>query len=376
MNGRSKAIDALRGIAALSVVVYHSREINWVGLSSIWQKHGLSADLNALLGYASAPFSFGFVAVPLFFVISGYCIHRPNVIRLQGDPDHSLNLGEYCKRRLWRVYPVLIAALFLTLLLDSYTRAHTPEDYRLGDNSWQSFVLNLLTLQNIACPPYGSNGPLWTLGMELHFYFLYPLLFHSTKKVGAAKTVTSVFFISVVCIAWLKITGSQATVFPTYWFTWATGFLIAECDAGRCTFRLPKPLLASILLTAVGCGLCLKNERHLAEPFFAVGFGSFVWWSLRPGNRALWESPLGRMAAFLGIFSYSLYAIHLPFLVFLKSSLQGGAKAESIAVPLVFSLFSVLLAAAMFWAVERWSLRLPGKSTPPRTEKLDATSQV
>lgn len=361
MNERSLAIDALRGIAALAVVIYHSREINWIGLSSLWQQHGFSAHPNALLGYASAPFSFGFIAVPLFFVISGYCIHRPNVYRLTKDTHHSIPLKDYFKRRLWRVYPVLVAALLLTLLFDSYTRAHTPEDYRLGDNSWQSFVLNLLSLQNIACPPYGSNGPLWTLGMELHFYFLYPLLFLATKKWGAHKTLLGVLCISLLSIASLRANDSQAYIFTTYWFTWVAGFYLAECEAGRSRLRLPYPLICSLLLIAIGCGLCVKNEHLFAQPFFALGFGAFVWWSLLPSTRFIWNMTWGKMAARLGIFSYSLYAIHLPFLVFLKSSLQGGTKAESIGIPILYSFFCILLALALFWAVERWSLQLPSR---------------
>lgn len=359
MNDRSLAIDALRGLAALSVVIYHSREINWIGLSKVWQKHGLSTDLNALFSYASAPFSFGFIAVPLFFVISGYCIHRPNIRRLANDPGYNLDLAAYLKRRVWRVYPVLLAALLLTFLFDSYTRTHTPDDYRLGDNSWQSFALNLLSLQNIVCLPYGSNGPLWTLGMELHFYFLYPLLFLSTKRWGPIKTMIAVFCISVIAICWMRVTDRHSYVFAAYWFTWTMGFLIAECETGRCSFRLPKPFIISVLFIMLGCGLCLKNERLLAEPLFAIGFGSFVWWSLRPNARYLWEMHGGRIAACLGVFSYSLYAIHLPFLVFLRSFLQKGVQSDSIAVPFLFTGFSILLANAMFWIVERWSLRLP-----------------
>src|SRR6266480_2861015 len=68
-------LDALRGIAALAVVIYHARAILWTGLGEVWKKHGTHPDLNAALGYLTAPFSYGYLGVTLFFVVSGFSIH-------------------------------------------------------------------------------------------------------------------------------------------------------------------------------------------------------------------------------------------------------------------------------------------------------------
>src|SRR5438552_923292 len=106
-NDRITAIDSLRGFAALVVVIMHAREVLWVGLSQ-WLEAGVPNWLNpdTVLGVLSFPFRWGSWGVPLFFVISGYCIHRPEVRKWRSDPGYRLALGNYAARRSWRIFPV------------------------------------------------------------------------------------------------------------------------------------------------------------------------------------------------------------------------------------------------------------------------------
>ena len=99
MNKRLLSIDALRGVAALAVVFFHAREMNWIGISALWSANKLAPNLNAFLGYLTFPVIFGWAAVPLFFVLSGYCIHRPHVAKLARDADYRIDLKTYFVRR-------------------------------------------------------------------------------------------------------------------------------------------------------------------------------------------------------------------------------------------------------------------------------------
>ena len=358
MKKRLLSIDALRGLAALVVVFYHAREMNWIGIGAMWSSNKLAPNLNAYAGYLTFPVVFGFAAVSLFFVLSGYCIHRPHVSRLAQNENYVIDKKTYFVRRLWRIYPVLFAALIFTALFDFYTRQHFPADVKLGDNGVGNFLINLFSLQGIAGPTYGTNVPLWTLGMEIHFYLVYPLLFWSTKRFGPLLTVGSVALVSLLSLLILRLSHSHLVIFLPFWFTWTVGFLVAEHEAQRVRLRVrPWRLLIGIALLGA-CALTLKNQKDLAEPFFAPAFGALLLWSISARGEAFWAKH-GKFLARAGIVSFSLYAFHYPFIILLRSLWLGGAPSASIVVPFVTSVACLGLAFVMFWLVERWSLQVP-----------------
>ena len=115
-NSRLHGIDILRALAALVVVLYHARTEFWIGLQQtyrIYGSHTVRPDI--WLSYASIPFSLGWLGVPVFFVLSGYCIHLGVARKLTNDPGHRLDVRKFYIRRIVRIYPVYIAALLLQL---------------------------------------------------------------------------------------------------------------------------------------------------------------------------------------------------------------------------------------------------------------------
>src|SRR5476649_2570770 len=95
------AIDLLRALAALGVFYYHNRAGSMIAKYS-----GLS-----FFNYTDA---FGATyAVPLFFLISGYCIHASNIKYVKAN--QSLPLKEYYKRRFLRIYPPYFVALLFAI---------------------------------------------------------------------------------------------------------------------------------------------------------------------------------------------------------------------------------------------------------------------
>ena len=358
MNKRLLSIDALRGVAALAVVFFHARAMSWIGIRALWNANKLAPNLNAYLGYLTFPVIFGWTAVPLFFVLSGYCIHRPHVAKLARDADYRIDLKTYFIRRLWRIYPVLLAAIVFTALLDAYTRHYFPLDVKLGDNSPGNFLANLLSLQGIAGTPYGTNVPLWTLSMEIHFYLVYPLLFTLTKRRGPRVTIMVVAAISLLSLAIIRVTHLNLVIFLPFWFTWTVGFLVAEREAGRFKINLRAWRIPIALALLIACALTLKNSLDLAEPLYAPAFGVLLAWSTTARGEAFWARR-GQLLARVGIVSFSLYAFHYPFIIFLRSLWLNGQKSSSIAVPIAISRLCVGLGYLMFWLVERWSLKVP-----------------
>src|SRR5213082_1919498 len=77
---RFHSIDVLRGVAALSVVVYHLWLRYFPGQSTQAHLAEFPADHRAAF-LLTFPIQYGYFGVTLFFVLSGFCIHLPQAWR-------------------------------------------------------------------------------------------------------------------------------------------------------------------------------------------------------------------------------------------------------------------------------------------------------
>ncbi|HEY4801608.1 MAG TPA: acyltransferase, partial [Paraburkholderia sp.] len=222
----TRNVEAMRGIAAMIVAYFHCRVIAWVGIREYIAGHHALFSLDTVLAYLTIPFVWGSIGVPIFFVISGYCIHRSHAARLARNPLYRLDAGDFLLRRFIRIYPVLFCALLLTFALDSFSARYWPHNDRLGDIGLRAFAGNLLALQGITAPTYGSNGALWTLSLEIQFYALYPLLFAVRRRIGSNWTLAGLIVLGAISYALLERRG--IIVFASYWASWYLGAWIAE----------------------------------------------------------------------------------------------------------------------------------------------------
>ncbi len=191
-------VDAMRGFAALLVAYFHCRQVSWVGMQTFHQAGGRTFDLNTIVSYLTLPIAWGSAGVPIFFVISGYCIHRGAALRLAANPGYRLDAMNFWARRFARIYPVLFAALLLTFALDWISYQLPPVNHKLREIGLHSFLVNLFSLQGVAGKTYGSNGALWTLSLEVQFYAVYPLLFALRRRIGMTQVLALVAAINVV----------------------------------------------------------------------------------------------------------------------------------------------------------------------------------
>jgi len=371
---RLNAIDGLRGLAALAVLVYHARSALWVGIGATYREHGLTLNLNAWLGYLTAPFNFGGLGVTLFFVLSGYCIHRRGARNLATTKPRDFDLAQFASRRFWRIFPTYVCALLFTALIDYWLQAMSGRSVPNQDNSVSTFVFSLLTLQGYAAPSFGSNGVFWTLAMEIHLYAVYPLLYALSSRFGPARVLALTFFISLlytVCEimfgfeSLLANRSARGPIFLPYWFTWTMGFYLAEVEAGRCRDAGDKAwFLASIVALPIGVYLSLMNNYLLAEIFWSIIFASLLRTSLSPWGERIWGARTGGFFAAIGVFSYSLYAVHAPLLLIfhrLISPDDPNYKYETLWMTLAGVAVSLIFAYVFFQLVERWSIPKPSE---------------
>jgi peptidoglycan/LPS O-acetylase OafA/YrhL len=355
---KEHVIDAMRGFAALLVAYFHCRQVVWVGMQSFHHTIGTSLSLSSLVAYATFPIAWGSAGVPIFFVISGYCIHRGGAFRLARDPNYRLDAGNFWMRRFTRIYPVLLAALLLTLVLDSISLHLPPVSHKVRDIGLIPFLVNLFSLQGVAGYTYGSNGALWTLSLEVQFYAVYPLLFALRRRFSMNTILITVALINIASA--LVLERHDIQFFPSYWLSWTLGAWIAEAQAGATAARRPRSVLVWYGLAAgftlAGCAAFYVGQ-YLAFQLWALGFACYLHKALER-NRAVASAPMRLLSRF-GDFSFSLYLIHLPIFVLLSALFYRSALQLSIwpsfgymciAIPAAYVFYRLVELPAMKWS--------------------------
>lgn len=367
--GKEHVIDAMRGFAALLVAYFHCRQVAWVGMQSFHESVGHALNFSSIVAYLTLPIAWGSAGVPIFFVISGYCIHRGTAFKLAKNPAYQLDTANFWARRFARIYPVLLAALLLTLALDWVSLQLPPVNHKVREIGLHAFLVNLFSLQGVAGKTYGSNGALWTLSLEVQFYVIYPLLFALRRRIGMTPVLVIVALINVVSAYALERHDIQ--FFTSYWFSWTLGAWIA--DAKACTAiakgvskgakRAASKWLYAIAagLLAAGC-VAFHFGQYGAFQLWALGFAFYLYKAL---ERRVTPSPVSGVLARLGDFSFSLYLIHLPIFVLLSSLLYRSALQLSIWPSFGFMLVAMPVAYVFYRLVElpamKWSASLKPK---------------
>lgn len=341
------AIDAFRGIAALTVAAYHTREITWVGVRDLWHTHGLTGSPGEILGYLTFPLVWGGIGVPVFFVLSGYCIHRSQAFARALTGSYNLSTVNFLARRFFRIYPVLFGALLVTCTCDYAGRYYAPNAYHDADNSALAFLINLASLQGVAGPTYGTNGALWTLSLEVQFYLLYPLLLVVMSRFGRAAALQ--FLIGLGVVSYFVLERPGYTLFSSYYVSWYLGVMVADNEAaGSDASRLHVGFyLSSSLLLTAGCVLYFSNP-YGASQVWAVAFALFLYEFLR--SKAEINGRFASVLCWLGGFSFSLYIIHVPVVVLIDAVLFGGQRQASL-IPCAVILAATVACAYAFSAV-------------------------
>ncbi|MEM5346279.1 acyltransferase family protein [Paraburkholderia azotifigens] len=357
---KEHVIDAMRGFAALLVAYFHCRQVEWIGMQSFHHVAGKSFDLNAIVAYLTLPIAWGSAGVPIFFVISGYCIHRGAAQRLAANPAYALDAMNFWARRFARIYPVLFAALLLTLALDWTSLQFPPVNHKILDIGPKAFLVNLFSLQGVAGKTYGSNGALWTLSLEVQFYAVYPLLFALRRRIGMNGVLGLVALVNIA--SFFVFERHELQFFTSFWLSWTLGAWIAESQVTRSAAQKRMPWLmygAAAVLTALGCA-AFHFGQYYAFQLWALGFACYLSEALK--SRRHNDTPAIRMLSRFGDFSFSLYSIHLPIFVLLSSLLYRSALQTSIFPTFGFMLVALAAAWVFYRCVElpamKWSASL------------------
>lgn len=366
--------DLARASAAILVLLGHLRALFFVPFGEV--RHP-----NLVLRGVYFATSLGHQAVMLFFVLSGYLISS-SVLRAMAEDRWSWSW--YLSRRVTRLCVVLFPALLLTLLLDHLgmrlfggggVYGQSPQYASILPFAvWQRDGLGILAtnatfLQGIVGPTFGSNGALWSLAYEFWYYLLFPLLALAVL-VRRNRLATSMALVGLLMFVGFPI----AVSFLIWLFGWAAAALPAS---GHLLERRLTRLIASAAVAGVVVA-ALVIARFVLPGLpgdFVVGIATAAMlYVLARGSPGTDRPPAVAVRAAKGLagFSYSLYVVHLPLLVFVRAWAEraGHTTWEPDHAHLAFGLllaFGVLACAFGFaWVTERQTDRIRRRLTSSR----------
>jgi peptidoglycan/LPS O-acetylase OafA/YrhL len=301
-SGRFVALDGLRGIAALLVVFFH------IG----WPNH-------------FTPTNFvrnGYLAVDLFFILSGLVIYANYGVRINQFADFVRFLG----LRFFRVYPLLIAMLGLFVLLES-AKMVAQQKFGIvagqppftGADTADTLLANIFLLQGLhVLPRLTWNTPSWSISCE----FLAYVLFSALVLTGLARhrlfppvaAVTAATLYVGVAYGW-------GTLDVTY--DWGILRCVAGFLLGMVIYRARDDIQSINWQGFAGAGEVVLLILLIATLSFASGATLVMSVAVFVGLVALLQFDHGpiawilmsRPAQFLGRVSYSIYMVHLVLLI-------------------------------------------------------------
>ncbi len=312
-------LDAVRGLAALTVFLNHWRALFFADYSQLSHPSVAAKIFYALTGL-------GHSAVMVFFILSGFFISS-SVFRAFGQGRWSW--GWYAEQRLTRLYVVLVPALVLGAgwdLLGTHLFGRTrvyldAADYHLmlklpvaQMDTVQAWFGSLFFLQGIRTPVFGSNGPLWSLSYEFWYYALFPvglLAVARTSALGAKLAYSAAALLIILFI------GKYITL---YFLVWLLGTLLCLCPPTRIAASRMTGIVSGLLFVVFLLAPRFKLLPNGIESDFlvAVTFAAFLLWLLNTKHPAP-GVVYTKAARGLSNISYSLYLIHVPVLVFLNA---------------------------------------------------------
>lgn len=320
-----KDIQILRGIAVLLVVLFH---LQIGGIES------------------------GFLGVDIFFVISGFLM----AILYKHDEK-----SKFFKRRAKRLLPTYYTIILLTLLVSViYT---IPNEYnQVAEQSIYATVFSSnigFWMQNSYFSKADFNPllHLWSLGVEIQFYLIVPILYWFFKK--SKLFLPLILLLSLlVCFYFVGISAKTSFfMMPTRLWEFLLGYGVALYFTNNGNIRNSSfswvGLIAMVFLIAIPFfeidGKSLEIV-HGHPGLFALLVSLMTAVILLAGIPAIVEkSKIGTSFAILGKYSYSIYLVHFPIIVlFLYSPFSGtilktDSYLQTISLIVIIAISSILM---------------------------------
>ncbi len=337
-GGHLTAIDALRAVAVLAVMVFHMQP-SW------------------LPG--------GFAGVDVFLVISGYVISRS---MLQLDSSSLLRFAAaFYARRARRILPALLVCLMVicvaTILIVPDSWLASTNDDTAASAFWglsNYFMMHYGDPYFAPRVDFNPSAHTWSLGVEEQFYWLYPLVFFAWLKLRTRTDAARLIAHSMLASLTLASLGYSAYLtasfpadayysLPSRFWELGAGALLFQLHENRTATQRPRGAQLWISFALIAAGFVFSRESAFPVPWglaAVLGTAGAIDGAIMAGGgrpvRVLSSAPL----MWIGTRSYSLYLWHWP----VYALLRWTAGLETVATRIA----ALVMIAALAEASYRW----------------------
>jgi peptidoglycan/LPS O-acetylase OafA/YrhL len=328
------SLEALRGVAALTVVGYH--------VAPVMSERAPRGAIDALVYQVLSAVLNGRGAVVAFFVISGFVLARS----LDANPDPL----RFVSNRIFRLFPAAAAVVALFAVLHWKFGLYVGYE---GDFSPVNIILNMLLIKS------DINGPMWSMTVECAAT---PLILASVwlyKKRGEAALwiLIAVLFALSFWGPYVHLLGGVTDLTPLHGFV--VGCLVhfrGQRIASAIGRNAAGPVVALSIIVFCICGS--RHQSAIVAMLEALAAAMFIILLVWQPSLLLFKPLDTRPARFFGAVSYSFYLLHLlgvsiAIRLLDPIGLYAGGMAISVVVVLT-TLVAILLTAPAAWLSRRW----------------------
>ena len=306
-----KILDALRGVAAVVVVLFH-----------ILEYYSGGDHVNQLINH-------GYLAVDFFFMLSGYVMAHA-----YDDRWNVMTLKDFFKRRVIRLHPMIIMGMTIGALLYYFGDAEIFP--KIADTSiWQLLLILIIGYTLMPVPPsmdirgwnemHPLNGPAWSLFLEYIANILHALILRKLSKIVLGIFVA----IAAIALIHMAVTSANGDIiggwsiepaqlrigFTRLLFPYMAGMLLRrtiKIIKTRSTFLMSSILLVIMLsLPRFGGHENLWLNGLYDSLTVILIFPIIIYLGAIGEIKSAWSE---KVCTFLGDISYPIYIIHYPFI--------------------------------------------------------------
>jgi peptidoglycan/LPS O-acetylase OafA/YrhL len=315
----------MRGVAAIVVVYYHSSVITDAGCFE-----------------ATCNVRFGFLAVDMFFALSGFVLSQS----YDDQFGKGLTPWGFMKKRLVRLLPIHWLGMAIALPLAWWEMSKGLQSF---DGLVDTAVLNALVLPSLGATPHpyliALLRPAWSLFFELWVAnLLFALFWRQLRGAGLATAIAVSLAVLVMAAhryGSLDMGPVRHTVpggFARVMFSFFVGVALRRLAVGVAMPRLPSPLVVGVTVATFFAPV----PSAWALPF-ELGCVTLAYPLLIRAGAAAIERR-ARLATRLGDASYALYLIHMPLLDLCEHGMRKAGIAPNRGAALLFVAVAVGLA--------------------------------